>query len=136
MITNDIRYGGTLKIGDFIGIGDNYGMSFGWYCGNGRADNIQYITIESILYAHRDYLRLVETAKRTGIPLSKKDRDGFSLDHIGKHPVRNHKKDCVVKLTDSDSLFSGDKFINYEKAKLILTQIKLIGHDSRKASFK
>lgn len=126
MITNDLRYGGTLNVGDFIGIGSDWGMNFGWYCGNGKAGNIQYICPRTVVYNFEGYNHRVNWSKDNNTVLTARDRKGFTLDHIGKNPIRNHKKDNAVKIIVADGLFHGTELKDYERAKEILTQIKFL----------
>lgn len=122
MIVNYITFGGTLTIGDFIGIGSNCGMTFGWYSGNGKSGNIQFISPWDIITDFRDY----NERMKKGVKKTTKDVRGFSLDHIGKHPVRGRHLNRIVKITCPDDVFTGVDLQRYLEAKRILTDMKFI----------
>lgn len=122
MITNKIRYGGTLNIGDFIVIGCDWSVSYGWYCGNGKSGNIQFIAPHVVNYSSVAYDERVKSSTN----LTAKDRKGFSLDHIGKSPIRNSRKKNVIKIIYPESIFTGVDLEMYKAAKDILTQIKFL----------
>jgi len=123
MITTKIRHGGDLQIGDFIGIGDNYGMSFGWYSGNGKTGTLQYITSYSVTGEWTGYNSRITGPNGTLYP---KDRKGFTLDHIYKSHVLKHRLDRVVKITCPDDCFTGRDLQTYLEAKRILTDMKFL----------
>lgn len=123
MITSSIKYGGTLEIGDFLGIGSNWGMSFGWYSGNGKSGNIQYITPNQVVWSFGAYHKRMNNP---AVKISSKDRGGFSLEHIEKSPVRIHKNDTMVKITCPDDVFTGADLQKYLEAKKILQQMHFL----------
>lgn len=118
-----IKHGGTLNIGDFIGIGSNWGMNFGWYSGNGKSGNIQYITPYSVRWAFDAYNKRINSPHLPAIP---KDRGGFTLDHIEKNYIRQHKNDTVVKITCPDDVFTGGELQIYLAAKRVLQEMHFL----------
>lgn len=120
MITNDIKFGGTIYVGDFILIGDGY-VNYGWYSGNGKAGNIQFINPRTVNYSVAEYNDRIKNS-----PISSKDKKGFNLDHIGKYPIRNTRKHFVIKITDPEAVLTGHDLTEYLKAKETLTQIKFL----------
>jgi len=134
MITSTIKYGGILQIGDFIAVGSNYEMAFGWFSGNGKTGTIQYIWPNKITWAFSEYNK---TMNNPNAVLSAKDRRGFSLDHISKDYVRLQHFNRVVKITCPDDVFAGADLQKYLEAKRILTDMKFLkqlNYDSRKTS--
>lgn len=123
MITQEIRYGGTLKIGDFIAIAANHYLYFGWYCGNGKAGNIQYVGVQEVAWQFKEFNDR-QSGKSYGV--NHKDRKGFSLDHFRKNPLRNNKKHTVIKITDPEEMFTQYELTEYLKAKEILTNMKFL----------
>jgi hypothetical protein len=106
MITNEIRFGGTLNIGDFIMIGSDYGFSYGWYSGNGKAGNIQFISPSMVYFADK--------------------ADKFSFSNIKKSFVRDSRKGNVVKITDPESVLTNECLRHYIEAKELLTKINFL----------
>jgi len=121
MITTNIKYGGALKIGDFIGVGSNWGMDFGWYSGNGKSGTVQFITPQTITYDFTAY-----TKRQQGGYPEPKDRRGFSLDCISKSFVRVQHGNRIVKITCPDDVFTGKELQQYLEAKRILTDMKFL----------
>jgi hypothetical protein len=107
MITNEIRFGGTLHIGDFIMVGSDYGFTYGWYSGNGKAGNIQFISPSMVYFAN----------------------DGnqpFTFNNIKKSFVRDSRKDNVVKITNPERVFTNEYLRHYIEAKELLTKINFL----------
>lgn len=107
MITNDIKYGGTLQIGDFIMIGHPRGYNFGWYSGSGKSGNIQFITTSSIYFANDG-----------NVP--------FNFNNISKSFVRNTKIDTVIKIADPLSVLTNTDLKHYLEAKELLIKINFL----------
>lgn len=126
MIFNELRFGGKIVPGDFIGIGSDWGMTFGWYAGNGKAGNIQYVHTRSIIRASDDYTNHIEWSKEQNGIISNKYKRGLSFDHIAKTAVRSHKKDNVVKIVNPDELFSGIELETYKEAKDTLIKLNFL----------
>jgi len=125
MIVNHIKYGGALKVGDFIGIGSNCGMTFGWYSGNGKSGNIQFISAYDVIREFNDFKARMNN-KSTVSKKSTKDIRGFSFDHLSKHPLRGRHVDRAVKITCPDDVFTGLDLQRYLEAKRILIDMKFI----------
>jgi len=124
MIGYIVKYGGMLQIGDFIGIGDSYGMMFGWFSGTGKTGTLQYVAPYSVIGEWRGYNhRMNNQSTTTPYP---KDRRGFTLDHIGKSHVLKHRSDRVVKITSPEDCFLGTDLQNYLDAKKILTDMNFL----------
>jgi len=121
-MTKFIKYGGTLQEGDFIGVGANHGMTFGWYSGNGRSGTLQFIRSRTVVWEFDHF----NERKAKGDMLCNKDKRGFSLDHIGKEYVKNSKTNCVVKINDATGLFTDEELDRYEKAVVILKAMNFL----------
>jgi hypothetical protein len=121
MITSNIKYGGVLQIGDFIAVGSNYEMGFGWFSGLGKTGTIQYIQSHSVSWQYEQYRKRQQAG--TTEP---KDRKGFTLEHIDKAFVRKQHFNRVVKITCPDDVFTGRDLQNYLEAKRILTDMKFL----------
>jgi len=134
MITSTIKYGGTLQIGDFICLGNSWGLAFGWYSGNGKSGTIQFVSPRNILWDFKTYS--IRTTQPGGSTFPK-DRKGFTLDHISKAYVRSNHANRVLKITCPDDVFTGEDLQNYLVAERILKDMKFLkelSYDSRKTS--
>jgi len=122
MIVSTIKYGGVLNVGDFLGIGSNCGMTFGWYSGNGKSGNIQFISAYDVIREFKDY----NDRMKVGVKKTTKDVRGFNFDHISKHPLRGRHVDRALKITCPDDVFTGLDLQRYLEAKRILTDMKFL----------
>jgi hypothetical protein len=107
MKANEIKYGGPLEIGDFIFVGCSWQFMYGWFCGNGKSDTIQYITPSSVYFAH-------------------KQDESVPFPSIRKSYVRQTKIDTIIKISDPDKIFSQHELKFYLEAKEILNKIKFL----------
>jgi len=126
MITTHIKFGGDLQIGDFIAVGSNYMMNFGWYSGNGKSGTIQYVTARSVGWAFGAYNIRRDSKVPAVVNSNPKDRMGFTLDHISKDFVRQQHNNRIVKITCPDDCFTGRDLQTYLEAKRILTDMKFL----------
>ncbi len=107
MTTNEVKYGGPLRIGDFLFIGNGYQFMYGWFCGNGRSDTLQYITPASVYFASRQ-------------------NEAVPFPSIKKSYVRQNKKDTIIKITDPEKIFTEHELKYYLEAKEILIKTKFL----------
>lgn len=121
MMTYHIKHGGTLQVGDFIAISKKDYVQFGWYSGNGRAGNLQFVRPFFVVKDKEHF----EDRVRKGTT-SNKDKQGFSLDHIGKEFVKHKHADYVIKINDASGLFTGVDLQLYEEARSILKAMNVI----------
>jgi hypothetical protein len=125
MITTNIKYGGDLEIGDFIAVGSNYEMNFGWYSGNGKSGTIQFMRPWGVAWLFEQYNKRINNPN---FPTENKDKRGFTLEHIEKDFVRKQHFNRVIKITCPDDVFTGRDLQNYLEAKRILTDMKFLKH--------
>ena len=121
MSTYHIMHGGTLQIGDFIAYTKKDHVYFGWYSGNGRYGNIQYVRPYFVI---KDKEHFEDRVKKG--TTSNRDKQGFSLDHIGKEPIKHKNSHLVIKINDTTDLFTGDELRLYEEARQILKAMNVI----------
>jgi hypothetical protein len=127
MITNDILYGGTLNIGDFIFFSRSGQFDFGWYVGNGKTGTIQYIKPQTVLYSKRTYDAGLIVYNETGVGSRKLFSRPFNFENIGKDFIKKEHFIKVVKIENPDNIFvKGHAKDTYDKAKKILTDLNFI----------
>jgi len=106
MITKEIKYGGTLQQGDFIGVGSNYGMLFGWYVGCIKVHTIQFISPATVLQEFIAY----------------KNKQ-FTFEHISKDQVKDLNHNRIIKIHNPDDIFDLDDRERYRLAKKVLQDL-------------
>jgi hypothetical protein len=60
MKTLEIKYGGVLQTGDFIGVGSNHSMYFGWYVEKSKPNIVEFISPENVIKARDGYKQRME----------------------------------------------------------------------------
>ena len=118
-----VKYGGDIKIGDFIAISYSSGFTLGWYCGEGK--NTLQIFETPWPATSLDYYNRVK-ADAAYTDHDKANSEEFDKSWIAKSYVNNWRL-RVMKIEDPESLFTEPSDLNrYIESKQILEQIKFI----------
>ncbi len=124
----NLKYGGTLEIGDLIAISNGNYMSFGWFAGTGSG------TIQFYYYgqpgreyeAYQDWLNIPENEKSQWE--NKKYEKGFTKKCLWKAYIYgNAISDRVMKITHPEDVFTNPEDRDtYEKSKEAMIFLNLI----------
>jgi hypothetical protein len=126
MKTLEIKYGGVLQTGDFIGVGSNHSMFFGWYVEKDKPSIIEFISPENVIKA-RDNLKLrIELREAKGKEPLDSDANGLTLNHIKREYVRTLGFSRVVRIHEPNLIFQDEDKDEYRLAKKILEELKFL----------
>jgi len=126
MKTVEIKYGGVLQTGDFIGVGSNHSMYFGWYVEKDKASIIEFITPNNVIAARELYRQSVEARERSGKEILDSDSQGLTLNHIKREYVRTLSYSRVVRIHEPNLIFQDEDKDEYRLAKKILEELKFL----------
>jgi len=122
----EIKYGGVLQTGDFIGVGSNHSMYFGWYIEKDKPHIVEFITPKSIIEARDSYRKRMEFRERLGRKPLDSDVKGLTIDHVKKDNVRTPNSSRVVRIHEPNLIFQDEDKDEYRLAKKILEELKFL----------
>ena len=125
-----LRYGGELKIGDFIMVAYGHYTSFGWYCGQGPT-TLQYYYFR----VPGDRYNVFQQYEAGTLPAlnhhlrRKYERHGCTLKALNKEYVYGwgvrQEASRIVKITDPEIIFTEPHDLeDYRKSKEALIHFK------------
>ena len=127
----ELKYGGTLEIGDFIGISYTNCIIFGWYCGDGRGGTLQYYNITCPMNAMSNYKNWKDDFDNGKIaPNSyrmKQYKNGLTKKDLWKAYVNSVHPSRVIKINRPEEILTNAEDREYyERSKEILIKLNFI----------
>ena len=126
MKTVEIKYGGVLQTGDFIGVGSNHSMYFGWYIEKDKPHIVEFITPNNVIEARELYRKRVEFRNRNGKEPLDSDSQGLTLNMIKRDNIRTLSFTRVVRIHEPNLIFQDEDKDEYRLAKKILEELKFL----------
>jgi len=126
MKTVEIKYGGVLQTGDFIGVGSNHSMYFGWYVEKDKPHIVEFITPKSVIEARDSYRQRMELCENRGKEPLDSDVKGLTFNHIKRDNVRTLSYSRVVRIHEPNLIFQDEDKDEYRLAKKILETLKFL----------
>jgi hypothetical protein len=123
----NLKFGGTLEIGDFIAISDGNHISFGWYCGDGLG-TLQYYQYGTPRNAYEQYQEFVNNPDAMKSQYwTKKFEKGFTRKCLWKAYINAVHSTRVMKITHPEEIFTEQEDRDrYEKSKEAMILLNLI----------
>jgi len=127
MELHEFRFGGKLKIGDYILVAYQNCVHPGWYCGMGQTKTLQYYTVNEVIFRaeqYDDYLRNKEDSSKDVV---RRFKDGFTEKSLYKSYINSCYKTRVVKVPRPEEILIEKVDIDdYQKSRQILINLGII----------
>ncbi len=121
MIT--LKFGGDLKIGDFIVVTCNGGFTPGWFAGEGKTGTLQYYYYESPLRNLNHYNN--SKADDKYFHHLKANKEEFNKTWLSKSYILDYNR--AMKIENPESIFTEAKYLQtYLESRDILKTLNII----------
>jgi hypothetical protein len=127
MDLHEFRFGGKLKIGDFILVAYTDRVYPGWYCGMGQNKSLQYYSVNEIIHKAEKYDDYLKDKNAVSKYTAANFKDGFTKKSLYKSYIITCNKSRVIKITrPEETLIEQDDIQDYQKSKQILINLGII----------